>query len=151
MEFYFLEIFASQLSFRYNFWDLYFKRFLNWFLLNFTTFLSILFCIFFLLFHLFLLFYFGLFFFDLFYLYKLDSIDIGELNMVSDIGIVYIEHRNRVRMSHQNLQFSTTTQITYKLLQFTDFIPSNIQASQLTKHFGQPNKSTIIDLIPANR
>lgn len=112
----FREVLISKFSFRDYFWDLNFGRFFDWFLLNFTTFLSILLCIFFLLFHLFLLFYFGLLFYNLFYLDILYSIDIGKLDMISNIGIVYIEHWNGVGMSHQNLQFDTTPQITNKLL-----------------------------------
>lgn len=92
MKLHFREVLISKFSFRDYFWDLNFGRFFDWFLLNFTTFLSILLCIFFLLFYLFLLFYFGLLFYNLFYLDILHSIDIGKLDMISNIGIVYIEH-----------------------------------------------------------
>lgn len=152
VEFYLLEVFICKLSLWDNFRDFNLGRLLNCFLLDFTSFLSsILFCIFFLLFHLFLLLYFGLLFFDLFYLHILHSIDVCELNMVSNIRIVNIEHGNGVRVSHQYLQFATIAQTTDKLLQFAYLIPSHIQASQLREESGEPSEGTIIDLIAADR
>ena len=151
VEFYLLEVFICKLSFWDNFRDFNFGRLLNWFLLYFTTFLSILFCIFFLLFHLFLLLCFGLLFFDLFYLHILHSIDVRELDMISDIGIVNIEHGDGVRVSHQYLQFATISQITHKLLQFAYLIPSHVQASQFREDPGEPSERSIIDLIAADR
>ena len=71
--------------------------------------------------------------------------------MISDIGIVNIEHGNGVRVSHQYLQFATISQITHKLLQFAYLIPSHIQASQLREYSGEPSERTIINLIAADR
>jgi hypothetical protein len=71
--------------------------------------------------------------------------------MVSDIGIVNIEHGYGVRVSHQYLQFATIPQTTDKLLQFAYLIPSHIQASQLREYSCEPSERSIIDLIAADR
>ena len=71
--------------------------------------------------------------------------------MISDIGIVNIEHGNGVGVSHQYLQFATIPQTTDKLLQFAYLIPSHIQASQLREDLGEPSERTIINLIAADR